>query len=184
MQAQQHKDCCQTRTSTVLRSTHGGSARDAEAPDVLLEDLRSVEARRLVVHQGNRVPVGVTPRSSQALYARGPEENGVAKDSVILPTHRAAPRSSRSYREVDGMRAEVREGGRTFPNVDCSPISTGGPPCGGRVGRSRDDDDRRFPTHGEGLLVAQGNAGRHRGCAPVPVVKGCGKRAAHTLICS
>ena len=30
----------------------------------------------------------------------------------------------------------------------------------------------------------QGNAGRHRGCAPVPVVKGCGKRAAHTLICS
>ena len=99
--------------------------------------------------------MGVTLRSSQALYARGPEENGVAEDSVILPTHRAAPRSSRSYREVDGMRAEVREGWKDFPERRLLADLYRRTALRRESGRSRDDDDRRFPTHGEGLLVAK-----------------------------
>ena len=120
-----------------------------------------------------------------------PPTSGTGGPGIEELMERARPAARRGDREaedaafVDGMRAEVRDGWKDFREHRLLADLYRRTALRRESGRSRDDDDRRFPTHGAGGPPGcQGNAGRHRGCAPVPVVKGCGKREAHTLICS
>ena len=71
---------------------------------------------------------------------------------------RGAQRGDREAEDsafLDGMRAEVREGWKDFPERRVLADLYRQAALRRESGRSRDDDDRRFPTHGEGLLVAK-----------------------------
>ena len=83
---------------------------------------------------------------------------GPGVEESMARARRAAQRGDREAEDaafLDGMRAEVREGWKDFPERRLLADLYRRAALRRESGRSRDDDHRRLPTHGEGLLVAK-----------------------------